>query len=144
MTADPAAIIAFTKARLDEDEARVYREGTPPNGVIAWLTYLEADGSMGYTTVAHGDTVDGRWIADGRELAPPANVLVVHDPARVLREVAAKRAILEGYRQSLEILHDNRQTWDLVRAAVGAQRVIVKQLAAVWSDHPDYLKEWAP
>jgi hypothetical protein len=67
-----------------------------------------------------------------------------HDPARALREVAAKRAIVEAYRQSRDILMDNRETWDLVRAAVGAQRVTVTRLAAVWSDHPDYRAEWRP
>lgn len=49
-----------------------------------------------------------------------------HDPARVLREVAAKRAIVERY----------------AKAPDWAGGEDVRLLAAVWSDHPDYRQEW--
>lgn len=123
-------LIAFVRARLDEAERTVYAEGSPPNGVIAWLTYLEPDGSMGYATVAHGGSEDGPWITDGRELPEPASVLVVHDPARVLREVEAKRRILNDRWGG----PDHEEMW----------QHHVRLLAAVYSGHPDYRQAWKP
>jgi hypothetical protein len=51
-----------------------------------------------------------------------------HDPARVLREVAAKRAILAECARSVECGDDG---------CVLAGAVIVN-MAAIWGDHPDY------
>lgn len=133
----------FVRARLDEDEATVYAAGDPPDGVTAWLTFANPDGQLRYTTVAHGDTPDGPWFADGHEVTPSRPPLVIHDPARALREVAAKRAIVNEYAESRKLL-DNRETYDLVRAAVGALRVCVMRLAAVYEVHPDYRDEWQP
>lgn len=74
-----------------------------------------------------------------------------HDPARVLREVAAKRAILD---YDVEPPNGFRTGNTQVRGAEGgtgrAPRVltvivsIVLDLAVVWSDHPDYDPAWAP
>ena len=89
-------LVAFYAARLDDAERTVYQEGSPPHGVIAWLTYLAPGGGMGYATVAHGDSADGPWIADGRELPEPASALVVYDPVRSLRHIAAGRAVRLG------------------------------------------------
>lgn len=86
-------LAARVRARLDEIAAAA--EGT---GRIAWLTYLNDDGHMGYTTVAAGsetaEGVDDVWIADGKELPAPARVQVVYDQAAVLADVASKREIL--------------------------------------------------
>ena len=127
------ALVAFTKARLDEAERTIYREGTPPHGVIAWLTYNQPDGSMGYTTVAHGDS--GVWVADGKELPEPASVLVVYDPKRALRDIAAKRAVVAEYEASVRSVGEGLSR---------TRRNLVLALAAVWEDHPDYRAEWAP
>lgn len=54
-------------------------------------------------------------------------------PARVLREVAAKRALLAAYEDAPEF----SDPWIGLDAAV-------RICAAVWSDHPDYRQEWAP
>jgi hypothetical protein len=55
-----------------------------------------------------------------------------HSPARVLREVAAKRAILR--------LYDNPKA----SAHVSGLVLAMVHIAAVWSDHPDYRAEWRP
>jgi len=58
-----------------------------------------------------------------------------HDPARVLREVAAKRAILAEC--------EPRPGIGIVAIELAAQRIL-RHLAAVWNDHPDYRPEWKP
>lgn len=142
-------LIAFLTARLDEDEA-VAREAAsalPGDEGYGWRAvhrYLETHPASGESFIVDTSSELVARPASARSYdRAVADHIARHDPARVLREVAAKRAIVEAYRQSRDILMDNRQTWDLVRAAVGAQRVIVTQLAAVWSDHADYRREWA-
>ncbi|MBF6573753.1 DUF6221 family protein [Nocardia farcinica] len=50
-----------------------------------------------------------------------------HDPARVLRQVAATRVAL---------------SWCLDDDAV-VMGPTIRAIAAIWSDHPDYRPEWA-
>lgn len=70
-----------------------------------------------------------------------------HDPARVLREVQAKRAILELANMAngldMQVDHEFRvgQRDEAEEPYVGD--LILRHLAAVYSDHPDYRKEWA-
>lgn len=60
------------------------------------------------------------------------------DPSRVLRECAAKRAIIEHCRTlEAKVLNDN--LWN-----VDEHDDILQSLAAVYSDHPDYQEEWKP
>lgn len=50
-----------------------------------------------------------------------------HDPARVLRDIAAKRKALAWY-----LGDDENVMWPTIQ-----------MIAAIWSDHPDYQQEWA-
>lgn len=140
-----AALVAFYSARLDEAEQVIYREGSPPHGVIAWLTYLRPDGSMGYTTVAHGDGEGGPWIFDGKELPEPASVLVVYDPVRSLRHIAAGRAVIGRYQLATAAADRpgvstfvNGQDDGYAEACLDA----IRDGAAAWDDHPDYRAAW--
>jgi Family of unknown function (DUF6221) len=75
-----------------------------------------------------------------------ARQIARHDPARVLREVPAKRAILEFYIEPPDGLPPDYA--DAVRDAntVGARasrpltviEAIALDRAAIWKDHPDY------
>ena len=56
---------------------------------------------------------------------------------RVLRECAAKRAIIEHCR-TLEAKVFNDDLWN-----VDEHDDILQSLAAVYSDHPDYRSEWS-
>jgi hypothetical protein len=56
-------------------------------------------------------------------------------PARVLREVAAVRAVLDAYQRSVRGLGEGLSV---------AYRRLVQAAAAVYSDHPDYDPAWAP
>jgi hypothetical protein len=64
-----------------------------------------------------------------------------HDPGRVLREVAAKRAILATLTSRVQAEDSEPATWH----QVGYDRArfdVLRLLAAIWSDHPDYDNEW--
>jgi len=119
-------LAAFLAARLDEDENRAraaQAEWDSPSVRYEWEDLPDE-------VFAHART---------------------HDPARVLREVAAKRAILE--------LHHIRRigTWpvcthcrpvdpeytDDLTSEPWPCRTL-RALAAVYSDHPGYRQEWAP
>lgn len=124
----------FIEARLAEDEAiaraasgqsaewRVYE------GCVRGAPFYEGDPAGGYP--AGGETTIVAY--DG---TPPFEVeaqqsrhIARHDPARVLRQVAAHRVALSWY------LDDD----DVVMGPT------IRAIAAIWSDHPDYRPEWAP
>jgi len=153
MTGDLAAFLA---ARLDEDEAAA--------GVASRFPHW------------HGEPwYDGQFLKDGRTQradlwgAPgmqftghgALDTVVVdhiarHDPARVLREVAAKRAILAEHVSTEDLGAPipavcNRCTTDAIQIRfISPTECLpwpcptVRALAAVYSDHPDYRQEWAP
>lgn len=106
----------FLKARIDEDEA----------------TVVAAAGSSWVTVIIDRST---------------SKHVVIHDPARILREVAAKRAIIEaadeatGYDMSVDL--DRRVGSRNMVDEPYVGDVILRALAAVHSDHPDYRTEWA-
>jgi hypothetical protein len=57
-------------------------------------------------------------------------------PERWMREVGAKRAILQAAAEySPELEHGDNGEWAL--------NLAVRTLASVWSDHPDYRTEWS-
>ena len=116
-------LIAFITARLDEDEAAAKlaaREGG---------TWAQADpGGMDSGSIF---SLGGQVVCDvGAPDEYQAAHIARHDPARALREVAFKRAIL-AQRE-----HGPAGSPVLTNA--------LYQLAAVYSDHPDYRPWWSP
>jgi hypothetical protein len=111
------SLTAFLAARLDEKERRAL--GTPANKAEA-----------GARTVLP-------WL---NELAPP----VPRDEV-TLREVAAMRAILERYeRGAAGDLPEWKAGRELIEAGVAILLGVLRDLAAVYSDHPDYDPGWKP
>jgi hypothetical protein len=154
---DIAATAAFIEARLAELEWTARHSG--PHRV-AWLTLYRPDGSLHYTTTGAelGPLGDNQgWCADGRELPASTTAMVVYDPAAVLRDVAAKRAILDMCRKTLAVKErppsqaapGTMEAWLRAREHLDAERElcalepVVLALAAIDSDHPDYRQEWA-
>lgn len=139
------ALVAWLRQQLAEDERAVWHWDSDGRARVATMW---TGGEPGYTTVAteHG----GEWIADGREVTDARHVTVLHDPARVLREVAAKRKLLE--------LHVNQGSETLSVCAVcdaGAQSCgcvgwdewpceTVKLFALPYEDRPGYQESWRP
>lgn len=93
-------LIDFLKARIDEDEA-VARASLDSIG---------------------GDHHGMECVVSEEGMAH----LMRHDPARVLADVAAKRAIVDDYAEVPSTARLRPLRW----------------LAEVWRDHPDYDAEW--
>jgi hypothetical protein len=121
-------LTAFLNARLDEDEAAV--KGPP-----AWK--LEHWSAVRYKT---GVESGREWRVDAEPRCivdavakEDAEHIARHDPARVLREVAAKRVIMRYYGSPVGFPGEE-----------GVPGTAMRALAAVYSDHPDYRQEWTP
>jgi hypothetical protein len=100
--------------------------------LVAFLA-ARLDEDEAAATAIHGD----QW---GWPRASPGFAAYVarHDPARALREVEAKRAILA-------------ETFPLIESEWGGSfgvsrwgEELLKYLALPYSDHPDYRAEWKP
>ena len=144
-------LIEFLTARLDEDEraARAATSGTwhaAPDapGLGTWMITAHDATPGGGEVVCEGDREGGGVIRE-----QDAVHIVRHDPARVLREVAAKRKILAEHRE--EGRGDHRGCagcgWaagDEVRLNEVEECPTLRALASVYADHPDYRQGWAP
>jgi len=132
-------LIAFVAARLDEDEAAA-------KAAAEQARYDEWD--------AVGDRTDdeiGRsnWRVVGVALMEThpgamasAQHIARHDPARVLRDVAADRKLLAEWQKA-----EARSAGDDDRGYAGVAdglRLAVKIRAERFDCHPDYRQEWAP
>lgn len=148
MTTDHA-LITFTTARLDEDEeiAKAVEDNSAP-----WPGQWEADGNHAVRTynghvLAYARTDNLR----GGDFAPGlAAHIARHDPARALREVEAKRRIVDDYRITASAIDmitgpdiDTRGYKEMC-AGRDALRASVLALAAIWAGHPDYQQAWRP
>jgi hypothetical protein len=127
-----ADLIAFLRARLAEDEqvARAVEDRSAP-----WDGQWEADGADA------ARTFNGHVLFYGHNgpLKPGLVAHVVrHDPARVLREVAAKREVT----RLAERAHDYHETF--LNGFAGALEHALRLFALPYTDHPDYRQEWAP
>ena len=121
-------IAEFLNGRLDEDEAAAresYYEGQ------RWLT--EEEGVYRWPDDELVHSADRK--SDARHIAR-------HDPARVLREVEAGRAILARY-GSLASVTNLGEHLQRSQEQAGLSFAI-RQLAEIYSDHPDYRPEWKP
>lgn len=144
------ALVAFLRARLAEEVQCA--EGS---GVIAWLTYRDADGGMLYTRVA-ATTVGApdHWVSDGREMTGWHSARVVYDERLVLADVAAKRQIIQRYVDVRDIWRVAPMETDRIGQLTLAQQRRGGELDGLWramtfmavvyADHPDYLEEWRP
>jgi hypothetical protein len=128
--------IEFVHARLYEDEAVAKAAAGPDWFLDSSEDYDER--SIRYTgpsTLYRGQSADYS-IAD-RVDEDDAEHIARHDPARVLREITAKRAILA--------MAEGQPTHDLAEeTAKDALEDVVRVLAVAWSDHPDYDPDWMP
>ena len=133
---DTAAMAAFLAARYGEDEAVANR--------AAECEKLKRIGDERGL-----DPGDWSWLTDYGQPQPGDIALIDHqvrfDPARVLCEVAAKRARLARYeRAMLGDLPEWRAARELLEAAAAILLACLRDDAAVYSDHPGYHARWAP
>lgn len=161
-------IVEFLTARLDDDQAAADSADTadPSPWTAATSndcgTNERARHGNGIVTAADGTAL---WDCEGSftlcMTAPSAEHVARHDPARVLREVAAKRAIVEAYQHAAWNHAEARDAAarDLRSAPAGfvgraanrygaamryadALELAVLRLAAVYADHADFDEAW--
>lgn len=142
-------LVAFLKARLDEDEQAARSAAPGP-----W-TYQDIEsvggGRICDPTVAIANVdwdveqVDPRI----RRFRPAAEAdgtgehIARHDPARVLAEVAAKRMIVDCWQTAQINVRVDRD--DYSKGYAAAFERVLRDMARVYSRHPDYRDlEWSP
>jgi hypothetical protein len=121
-------LVEFLTARLDEDEAVAQRAGQ-------WR-------AMRYDFPPDRRTLDigGELVLDvdvarmSQRLSDAAAHALRHDPARVLADVKAKRAIVD-FAAGLMANGEDSEPW-------AGEEVLVR-LASVYADHPDYDATWS-
>lgn len=164
------SLIDFIEARIAEDEqiARAAYGETEQDWTIDTDPDLPAKhvqgrpsiktSGMGWQTTSG----DGIWSCDDpeddcriyrREDKADAEHIVHFDPARVLREVAAKRAIIKAHPIDTEYDHLSACRacqWDVDcdaprndLEASDCPCPSLRAVATVYSSHPDYREEWA-
>lgn len=108
--------------------------GTPPKSLVSFLLERLAEDEAGAQ-----DALRNR--PGGQQASPDGSDrhLVRQSPARVLRDVAAKRAIVQMWLTGLRarLVEHRTDGLDLVDAAI-------VELAAVYADHPDFHPSWSP
>lgn len=139
-------LVAFVRARLDEDEA-VARAATPGLWVAGTSSGLLVDNGV------YGQGDGGvEFACDTREAVAYSTANVVHiarhDPARALREVEAKREIVDEHGNVNDGSCGTCVTaaWGYPTHGGSAPQKwpchTLRLLAAVYADHPDYREEW--
>lgn len=152
-------LVEFLRARLAKEEqaAKLVRQ--------PYRLYISDEGRLAEPlTNDEGDYV--QW-ADGDDRMPNHinNWELVYDRARVLREVEAKRRIVDTYaaqlaeRERLRVLHDAEvakgdelapAVAQMAGTVIGLNAWInplgwaLRVLASAYADHPDYRPEWKP
>lgn len=130
-------LLEFIEARLAEDQAAAEAAMAGPGwyGASHSGQWEQDDASM---PGAVHDTIGGPIVFDE---GAPNEAQAVHiarfDPARVLREVAAKRRLL-AYLTALEEKALDNNWWNLDTYEP------FQLLATAWSEHPDYDPTWSP
>ena len=124
-------LVEFLRARLDEDEAAARRcaEVYPEPWEVS---------DRGYMANVRSGAPEFRLVTSLGELGTPGWVsdhlvhIARHDPARVLREVEAKR----------ELVDYEPEDWDSPDVHAWHHMALCA-FAAAYADHPDYQQEWA-
>jgi hypothetical protein len=128
-------LVQFLRDRLNEDE-RYARATTERQPYDEW----DAVGAGGDDDVAQS------WWEVAKiarmERSPAARALAQHiarhDPARVLRDIEAKRDLL----RVAERAHDYHETF--TSGFASALEGVLRLFAVAYAEHPDYRAEWRP
>lgn len=130
----------FLAARLDEEKAAARAASPGP-----WHLNAEHDEVLAVDDVPVTDA----FALSGPQLRATAAHIARHDPARVLREAASLRKILARHAPhqtaagGLACDWCSEDTDDRPQLAkVSWPCGDVRDIAAIWSDHPDYDPSW--
>lgn len=122
-------LIEFLRARRAEETARAEAAGGDE-----WTAKYDAG------TVAIQDSEREPVVYDeGSPTAGQIAHIVHHDPARVLREIEAKRGILDLHGGDL-----GEQSMFCAHCEHASPCPTLRLLALPYADHPDYRQDWTP
>ncbi len=125
-------LVTWLRAKIDADE-RVAREVESPG---KWDAAHGADGSGVYMFM-------DRRVFEGRR--NDVEHAGRHDPARVLREVEAKRQIIASIVDRTNPDEDEAYNWEAIDAQTdGMGSTVLCLLALPYADRPGYRDEWRP
>lgn len=141
-------MIAFFRARLNEEEFAAYQSADFGGGIVSAVWRLSGSHGIYWSVAAvaqaegHEETID---VVDAHT-EQVANHIVLHDPHRVLRSIKAKRRMLDAF---AAVSHGERTAphedmRDVSRAGVDTWRFVLRLSVAEYADHPDYKTEWRP
>ncbi|MFF3094164.1 DUF6221 family protein [Streptomyces cyaneofuscatus] len=140
------ALVAFLRARLDDDE-RVARAATEGPWRVDSEDFAEAIYDARNQVVVGG----GRWGGEASVFDTTEDAIHIarQDPARTLREVEAARAVLDlheeaGHRMDRAMRDADTVAYQEARTEQRALRKVLLHEAAVHEAHLDYLEEWRP
>jgi hypothetical protein len=155
-------LVSFLRARLDEDEQAARRAceygaqaewqlNDASDMVLCWPPepeVAENERRLGVTVTAD------QWRGMAIDSPAMASHIARHDPARVLREVEAKRQLITEHYVTQGV-HEGRahqvctrcsdyvERGELARPEVAPCRTL-RLLALPYADHEDYREEWRP
>jgi hypothetical protein len=130
-------LVEFLRARLDRDE-RVAQACSGASWAASPSGRIQVESEKG----SNGQTPGNGFVA-AAENGAYAEHIARHDPARALREVAARRQLLDDYEKDAWAM--GRGRGDQALEAVQAARLSVLRLLALpYSAHPSYRDEWRP
>ncbi|HEY1668517.1 MAG TPA: DUF6221 family protein [Trebonia sp.] len=132
-------LIEFINARLAEEEATARAAGGG-----TWRTGCYCEGPCtgwgGGCCRVEGDDI--KIYDEGGHDASQADHIARHDPARVLREIEAKRAILARYEDCLDRMENLEFSAMAAREGLAEyEDSVLPNMAGAWSDHADYRQE---
>ncbi|MFE2712261.1 DUF6221 family protein [Streptomyces mirabilis] len=121
-------LVRWLGEQLDEDE-RIARSA----GGVVYLGWAEGGWVEAEIpkTEWKGPGDDGRHVGSVRRAEDRAHI-ARHDPARVLREIEAKRRIVDRY------------AWLREHGDTGGTAWVLPLLALPYADRPGYREEWRP
>lgn len=126
-------IAEFLRARWDEDEVTAKAASAPS----PWKAATHESDSWIVTDAAGEPLI----YDEGTPSLAEAAHIARHDPARVLREVEAKRAILRDHGASDRLEYGDPLC---MRCSDLYPCDVLHHLVSVYSDHPDYRTPGAP
>lgn len=129
-------LVQWLRAQLDEDEVKARTVGEE-----TWEARY-VDSANDYPDTATVRLSDGTDIAVmERYSMQDAEHIATWDPARVLREIDAKRQVIAHYQKVFQEAVDGADSYVKIAAALSRQ---IRILAAVYTDRPGYREEWRP
>lgn len=141
-------LVRWLTAQLDADAARAEEAAAVQGG--HWSAQSLQSGRreprhyVGASVEAGVARSDSEVLSGG---VAPVRHAAAHDPARVLRDIDAKRGIVRAYEAAVAAFNDSgpaMANYERLTGSVSSLRGRVELLATAYSDRPGFREEWRP